>query len=317
MSTKFSAILLVVTMLTSIILSNISYAEATLPSNRAIDPIVSTNWLKANLAMDRLVIIDIRSSSEYEEGHITNAINLPFDAVSSAWATSTDDLILELPKEADLFKVIGDCGITEESLVVIVTTVEEAPAPPYTLANATRVADTLIYAGIKNVAILDGGYSRWIEEGKAITTEIPEMKKVVYSNRVNNEMFVSTEYVQKHIGKSVIIDARDADVYFGIAIESFAQKAGHIPTARSLPTPWMWKEDGTYKPIDVLEEMASGVINEDKDKEVIIYCGVGGYASSWWFILTQVLGYENVKIYDGAAQAWVKDNFMIPYRWTF
>lgn len=282
---------------------------------RSIDPIVSTDWLEAQLATGGLVIIDVRETQVYEAGHIPHAISVPFSAVS-AWATSTDELLMELPEEADLFKVIGDCGLTPDSKVVIVTTLDKAPAPPYSLADATRVTDTLIYAGVKNVAILDGGHPKWVREGRETTTEVPEISPVTYNSTVCSETFVSTEYVKDHIGKSLIIDGRDADEYFGVTIDPFAEKAGHIPTARSLPARWMWEEDGTYKPVELLGQMAAGVVHQSKREEIIVYCGVGGYASSWWFVLTQLLGYTNVKLYDGAAEAWAKDNAMVLYSWT-
>jgi thiosulfate/3-mercaptopyruvate sulfurtransferase len=300
----------------SLLFGSAAFAGNASPPARAIDPIVSTEWLQANSGLKNLVILDIRSAADYEAGHIPNAVNVPFVVPESAWITVRDGLLLELPDEAALFETIGSCGITADSLVVIVTTKATPPNPPYPLANATRVADTLIYAGVKNVAILDGGYPKWAAEGRPVTKEVPKVKKVKYTGKVNPEMFVSAEYVLKHIGRSVIIDARDADVYFGVKIEPFANQPGHIPTARCLPTPWMWNEDGTYKQKEVLAEMASSLIGDNKSKEVIVYCGVGGYASSWWYVLTQVLGYENVKIYDGAAQDWVRNNYMVKYQWT-
>ena len=163
------------------------------------------------------------------------------------------------------------------------------------------------------------GDTKWLAEDRPATAEVPVVTPVTYRGRVDQAMFISIEYVQKHIGKAVIIDARDADVYFGVTIEPFAPKEGHIPSARSLPTPWMWKlnPDGTYrcKDTETLGAMASGVVGRYKGIEAIVYCGVGGYASSRWFVLTQVLGYENVKIYDGSAQEWVRYYDMVPYQW--
>ena len=302
--------------------------------SRKIDPIVSTDWLADNLENEGLVIIDIRSPADYAAAHIPGSINEPFvtgfDPIcgpSSNWITGrevgSNCLWLQLPQKEDLFETIGNLGITKRSLVVIVTAPNAGEPPYYGLANATRVADTLIYAGVKNVAILDGGYPKWVAEGKPTDNVVPQVIPIEYNSKVNKEMFVSIEYVRKHIGRTVIIDARDAEVYFGAAIEPFAPKEGHIPTARSLPTPWMWKlnPDGTYtyKDAEILRAMASGVIGrhgKHRDKEIIVYCGVGGYASSWWFVLTQVLRYENVRIFDGSAQEWVMNDYdMVPYEW--
>lgn len=282
---------------------------------RSIDPIVSPEWLEGQLPSGELVILDIRFAEEYEAGHIPGAISVPF-AIVSAWSDCTDDLLLELPAEADLLKVIGDCGMTAESRVVIVGRREEAGGPPYPLADAVRVAVTLIYAGVRNVAVLSGGHAKWLAEGRETTTAVPEVTPLAYSSPVDDDMFVSTEYVKDHIGSSVIVDGRDPDQYFGASIDPFADMRGHIPTARSLPLIWVWEADGTYRPVEFIERMAAGVIGEDKEHEILCYCGVGGYASTWWFLLTQLLAYANVKIYDGSMEAWVKDNPLVQYTWT-
>lgn len=122
------------------------------------------------------------------------------------------------------------------------------------------------------------------------------------------EPIVSTEWLAENLDREnlVIIDIRSGDAY--------AQ--GHIPNARSLPTPWMWNEDGTYKSIDTLKEMAAGVIGKQGKREIIVYCGVGGYASSWWFVLGRVLGYDKVRLYDGSAEEWTRNNEMVKYTWT-
>jgi thiosulfate/3-mercaptopyruvate sulfurtransferase len=298
---------------------------------RKIDPIVSTDWLEDNLDREGLIILDIRDPGAYGPGHIPGSINEPFVTAfdptcrgpSSNWIVGSEDCLwLQLPEKEDLFETIGNLGITKHSLVVIVTAPNPGEPAFYGLANATRVADTLIYAGVRNVAILDGGYPRWVAEGKPTETAVPQVTAIEYDSKVNKEMFVSRKYVRGHIGEAVILDARDAEVYFGAAIEPFAPKEGHIPTARSLPTPWIWvlNSDGTYtyKDAEILKAMASGVIGRHGrhgDQEIVVYCGVGGYASSWWFVLTQVLGYEDVKLYDGSAQEWVRYYDMVPYEW--
>jgi len=299
----------------SVLLAGFALAKNAPHSSRLIEPVVSTDWVAANRGLENLVILDVRSDKEYGAGHIPKSINVPFSVPVSAWIVMRDELLLEFPEPAALFGTIGSCGITPGSLVVIVSATATPPNPPYPLADATRAADTLIYAGVKNLAILDGGYPKWAKEGKPTTAEIPKVKTVTYQGEISKTMVVSMEYVQKQKGKALIVDARDTDVYIGLAMEPFANKAGHIPGATSLPAPWIWNQDGTYKDKALLNAAASGIIAKDKAKEIIVYCGVGGYASSWWFVLTQVLGYQNVKIYDGAAQEWVRNNDMVAYQW--
>jgi thiosulfate/3-mercaptopyruvate sulfurtransferase len=283
---------------------------------RCIAPLVSTDWLEAQLAAGELVIVDIRFAEEYAAGHIPGAVSAPFSPVSG-WAESDDKLMLELPRDDDLFKLIGDCGITAESKVVVAGRLEEAGGPPYPLADAARVATTLVYAGVNDVAILDGAYPKWVEENRPVTTQVTQVTPVPYIGAPNRSMWVSTEYVKSRLGSSVIIDGRDADQYFGVSIDPFADMRGHIPTARSLPLVWVWEPDCTYRPAELIERMAAGVIGDDKTREVLAYCGVGGYASTWWFLLTQMFGYTNVKIYDGSMEAWVDEgNPLVQYTWT-
>lgn len=284
---------------------------------RSIAPIVSAEWLEANRNAEGLVIVDIRPAAAYDAAHIPGSISEPFAVPSSAWITMRDDLLLELPEETELFATIGALGIDAKSRVVIITSPNPGEPPSYGLSNGTRVAGTLIYAGVPNVAVLDGGFGQWQAEGLPVTTEVSSVTPVAYVGEVDDELFVSRQYVEQRVGRVRIVDARDAEVYFGTTTEPFAAQAGHIPSARSLPAPWVWHpEDSTYREVDVLRQMAAGVIRgRDKRDEVIVYCGVGGYSSTWVFLLTQVLGYGNVKFYDGAAQDWARYNDLVPYRW--
>lgn len=239
---------------------------------------------------------------------------------------------MELPPVEDIVANIKAVGITGDSKVVVVsrTVGHELFGPAeYAVAGATRVAVTLIYAGIENVAILDGGWDKWVADGRDTTTEVPEITPSTYTADVNEAMFVSMDYVQERIGRILrckIVDSRDADVYFGVTNEPWAQYPGHIPSAKSLPVPWLWNVDvnyTTYKDTAVLEDMAAGVVGGQVcswwgcfPREIIIYCGVGGYASTNYFVLSEVLGYENVKIYDGSAQEWTwADNPVVLYEW--
>lgn len=284
-------------------------------NNRIIDAMVSTEWLTANRGTEHLVILDIRPSEAYQASHIPGSINEPFSVPYSVWITMRDGLLLEMPPAEELFYSIGSLGISENTRVVVVSAPNPGEPVFYGLSNATRVAATLIYAGIRQAAILDGGFAKWAAEGLPTTTEVPQTIPVEYSGNVDQNLLVSEQDVVRSINRVPIIDARDADVYFGVTIEPFANQAGHIPSASSLPAPWIWRADGTYLDTQTLGKMAQGVIRGSKNHEVVVYCGVGGYGSAWWFVLTQVLGYQNVKLYDGGAQDWVRSHQLYPYRW--
>ena len=297
-------------------------------------PIVDTQWLEDNLNNEDLVILDVRNPDEYTAvaGHIPGAINSPEWMWYVGYPMVDDPPWLELPPDGDIFANIQAAGITGDSLVVIVSrTVDSAAGPAvFALAGATRVAATLIYAGIENVAILNGGWDLWLAEGRDTTPDVPVITPSTYEGEVNEAMFVSMDYVQDRIGRilrSKIVDSRDADVYFGVTLEElWTTYPGHIPGAKSLPVPWLWTFTdgiGTYKGTDVLGDMAAGVVGGQVcgwwgcfPREIIVYCGVGGYASTNYFVLSEVLGYENVKIYDGSAQEWtLAGNPVNLYEW--
>jgi thiosulfate/3-mercaptopyruvate sulfurtransferase len=300
-------------MTTPIEVSSVVPTFAVLPSAavwaRDVSPFVSTDWVQQNLENSKVVTVDTRKVEEYKGGHIPGAVSAPF----GSWIVERNKLLLELPADDDLINLIGSLGIKPYSTVVVVSTADN----DYSRADATRVAWTMIVAGLKNVAVLEGGYAKWLKEQKAVSTEAVSPKEEAYKGKVNKDSLASKAYVMNRIGKSVIVDNRDASVYFGVATEPFAPKAGHIGTAVNLPTPWVYTKEGALLPEETLEAMAVGVIGKDRSKEVICYCGVGGYASTWWFILTQMLGYRNVKFYDGSAQDWVMDPKapMSAYRW--
>lgn len=274
---------------------------------KPVAPVVSTQWLAQ---AHNVVIVDVRVGG-YDQGHIPGSISIP-GFPFGPWSVGTPfdvpdptlGLWMEFPTANALAGLLASNGITLKSTVVVVG----APGEPaeYGYADATRVAITLIYAGVKNVAILDGGFPQWVADGRPVTSAIPVITPVnPYAVRPPANMVVGTEYVQKHIGKSIIIDARDAVVYLGGQTEPWTPDAlGHIPTAVSLPAPLIWDSGGIYRSAADLQDMVTAAIGHGKGKEIIVYCGVGGYGSSWWFVLTQILGYQHVKFYDGSAQAW-------------
>jgi len=286
------------------------------PTRALIDPIVSTQWLADNKTFPNLVILDARAPDNYAKGHIPGAINVPGLGNFYLCLFATDcGLWMELPEEGALLTTIGNAGITGDSLVVVVGRTVD-PYAPYAVADAARTAITLLYAGVKNVALLNGGYDKWAAEGRTTSTVPVTPTAVTYTGAVNKAMFVTKDYVEKKIGKSTIVEAREADIYFGIIQEPWTVRAGHIPSAKDLPAPWFWtfakdKEGaityGTWKDGDVIREMALAVLGEDASEEIIVYCGVGGYAGPVWFALTQMIGYTNVKIYDGSMQEWSAD----------
>ena len=273
-------------------------------------PLVSAEELNDVKDFKNVVLIDVRSEDEYLAGHIPGSINLPFSMPVCGWCIS-GELWMELPDVDSLENMLGNAGIENNSKIILISGVAEAPNPPYPLANATRVLATLHYVGLKKVSILDGGINKWIMDGLGLDNEQASLPEKPFIAHTDQGLFVDAEYVENSIGNKIILDTRDSVVFVGDVIEPWADKAGHISTALSLPAVLFWNVDGTYKSFDELKALVEQVIGiEKKNEEIIIYCGVGGYTSSGYFVLHDVLGYKNVKLYDGSAQEWVIDHDM-------
>jgi thiosulfate/3-mercaptopyruvate sulfurtransferase len=265
-----------------------------LAQSREIPPIVSADWLAKRLGDPGLIVLDIRNSEQYKKGHIPGAMNVPMNA----WAISSNGLSLELPSDDALHDLIGKAGMHASSHAVVVNRTDT----DFGRADATRVAWTCVLAGIPNASVLDGGYNSWVRERKTISTEAVNARPGTCNAKINRLLVASKSDVLNRIGKSILADTRVPEDYFGIT-----SKPGHIRSAVNLPTPWVFASDGTFRKEDELRAMAAGVIGTNRSKEVILYCGVGGYASTWWFVLTQILGYRNVKLYDGSIEEWLQD----------
>jgi len=157
------------------------------PTTRTIDPIVSTQWLADNTGSQNLVILDTRSPDNYAKGHIPNAVNVPGLGNFYLNLFCKDcGLWMELPEDQALFTTIGNAGITGNSRVVVVGRTVD-PYAPYAVADAARAAITLLYAGIENVAILNGGYDKWAADGKTTSTVPVTPTAVAYSGVANRQ----------------------------------------------------------------------------------------------------------------------------------
>jgi thiosulfate/3-mercaptopyruvate sulfurtransferase len=267
---------------------------------RDINPFVSAEWLETNVKTPGLIVIDIRSAAAYKMRHIPGSLNAGLEI----WTVNENNLLRELPLDDDLLRLIGLLGIKDNSKVVVAGKGES----DFDRADAIRVAWTLLVAGIKNVSVLDGGFPKWLQNKKPITAESSPPSPGEYKGTINTSMIASRKYLSGRIGKSIILDARTPEVYFGVTVESFASKPGHIRSALNLPAPWTYTKDGLLRSHSELEGMADAVIGTgNKSKGIVVYCGVGVYASVWSYILTEVLGYKDVKVYDGSMQEWIMD----------
>jgi thiosulfate/3-mercaptopyruvate sulfurtransferase len=266
---------------------------------RDVAPIVSADWLEKNLANPKVVILDVRKVEDYKAGHIPGAVNVFY----GSWAIKKGDLLNELPANDDLFDTIGSAGIDANSIVVIVGITDTVPNQ----FDMTRVAWTLKYAGVNNVAILNGGQNQWVKANKPLSADVVKAKSKAYRGKINRGLFVNKDYVMSRLGKAIILDTRAPAFYQGKEKLPFVPKLGRIKGAVNLPVGQLYTPEGLYKDEAALMALATAAVGSDKMKEIIAYCDTGKTCTAWTFVLTDLFGYQDVKVYDGSSMEWLKD----------
>ncbi|NPU85179.1 MAG: sulfurtransferase [Syntrophaceae bacterium] len=266
---------------------------------REIAPIVSVDWLDANLDNPRLIVIDVRKVEQYMEGHIPNAVS----SFYRAWAFRKGELYSEIPEVDDLQEMVGEAGIGTDSLVVVAGSV----ATPRESYQSARVACTLQYAGIPNVALLDGGIDAWLRGKKRLSTLLRKPAAKPFTAKLKRDFIADKDYVKARMGKVLLLDVREPEIFSGKKKLDCITRAGHIPGAVNMPTSCAFTEDGTFKSPAMLAAIAEAAIGKDLSREVVTYCDVGQCCPTWAFILRELLGYHSVRIYDGSTQEWTAD----------
>lgn len=266
---------------------------------REMAPIVSTDWLMEHMKNPKLVILDVRRVEEYREGHIPGAIN----AFYGSWAYMKDGLYSSLPEKDDLDDTIGYFGIDFDNWVVVVGCMD-TPRLSY---QSARVACTLQYAGIINVALLDGGINKWIAEKKPLSQKIERRKSKKFQGKYVGDKFADAKYVKDGLGKLVLLDVREPEYFSGQKKLDCIPKMGHIPGAFNLPTSCAFNKDKTFKAKEELAAIAEPAVGKDRSVAIVTYCDTGQCCPIWSYLLTQILGYTNVRLYDGGMQEWMRD----------
>jgi len=261
--------------------------------------LVSTQWAADHLndPKVRLIEVDVDTTA-YDQGHIAGAVGWN-------WQTQLQDNIRrDLIDKTALEKLLGQSGVSNDTTVVL-----------YGDNNnwfAAYAFWQLKYYGHKDVRLMNGGRKKWLEEKRPITTDAPKIAPASYrATGPDESVRARKEQVFALLEKKTsgqLVDVRSVDEFTGKIIappgmSETAQRAGHIPTAANIPWAQAANEDGTFKSADQLRQLyqGKGVTGQG---EVIAYCRIGERSSHTWFVLKYLLGYDNVKNYDGSWTEW-------------
>jgi len=273
-------------------------------------PLVSAEWLSQRLNDDNLVVIDLRNkidNGSYEtflDGHIPGAIHSNY--LTDGWRVGRDGVVGLLPKAEQFESLARQLGVSASSHVVIVP----AGVSSTDFGSSARGYWTFKVFGHENVSILDGGFAGWqmaypdqIEAGPFVAPDAGD-----FVAQFQPDIYIGTEGVANYVnnsGDAVLVDGRNASQFYAEAKHPKATKAGRIPSAILMSQAHAYAEDSNrLKSKDELEKI---YVDLD-DKTIVSYCNTGHWAATNWFVMSEVLGLENVRLYDGSMVEWTANS---------
>ncbi|MCU0499368.1 MAG: sulfurtransferase [Anaerolineae bacterium] len=263
--------------------------------------LVSTDWVAAHLNDPNIRIIESNEDPLlYPSGHIPGAVQVD-------WTTDLNDPVRRdyLDKEG-FERLAARIGITPDTTVVF-----------YGDKNnwwATYAFWVFQLFGHTNARVMDGGRTKWEQEQRELTRQVPSYPATQYTAPERNDQQIRAfrEQVLQHVRENKpLVDVRSPDEYSGKLLhmanypQEGALRGGHIPGAQSIP--WARAanpDDGTFKPADQLKAIYLEEKGLKPDDEIIAYCRIGERSSHTWFVLKYLLGFENVRNYDGSWTEW-------------
>ena len=258
--------------------------------------LVSTDWVKEHLDDPKVKLIEIDVDTQaYSAGHVPGAVGWN-------WQTQLQDPVRrDILSQEELERLLGEAGVSPEDTVVL-----------YGDNNNWFAAYgfwLLKLYGHPDVRLMDGGRVKWLnEDDKELTADPPRVTPTTYESQGHSpELRAKLEDVRRVLAEhnQNLVDVRSPDEFTGKIIAppglpETAQRAGHIPGAKSVPWSTAVAPDGTFKPADDLRRIYLESAGVDPDRPTIAYCRIGERSSHTWFVLKYLLGLDEVKNYDGS-----------------
>lgn len=249
------------------------------------DIITSVEFVKMIKADKNLIIIDASKADSYNKTHIKNAVNIPH---KSLYQENTIEGLLQSPSE--LATIFGNKGVSESGSIVVY----DGGSQKY----ASRLYWVLKYLGAPHVKILHKDMNEWRNARVPITNMPTNLAKTTFTPKVNKAIIADIAYVKS--GQAVIVDNRTASEYNGTADNS----DGHLPGAINIDHKDLLTDTDGFKSKEALEAIATQY-GLTPDKAIVVYCITSVRAAVFYTAFVNILGYTNIKVYDGAYLEWV------------
>ncbi len=263
------------------------------------ESLVSTEWVAEHGGDANVCLIEVDvDTAAYEQGHITGAVGWN-------WQSQLQQPVRrDVVGQAEMEQLLGNAGVDNATTIVL-----------YGDNNnwfAAWAFWQIRYYGHGDVKLMNGGRAKWVAEGRPLTTDVPRPASKTYTAAAPDESIRAyRDQVLAGVGAGSIalVDVRSPQEFSGELLappnlpQEGSQRGGHIPGAANIPWAQAANEDGTFKSAGELAELY-GDQGIDGSRETVAYCRIGERSSHTWFVLTQLLGYNNVRNYDGSWTEW-------------
>lgn len=264
------------------------------------DTLVSIDWLSKNLEKKNIVILDVGAFTHYEKGHIPGAVQAfgPWQKMNASFVG------FMMPTVDELNRMIRSYGVNNDTFVILY---DEGITAQDTCKSA-RALWTLHTLGHDKVAILDGGFAAWEQADKPVSKEPAVPMPGNFTGKMVPSKLATLAEVEKALRSPdvVFVDNRGADEDFGHEKRSEIKRYGHLPNSRLWPASYVTNAGINFSPsfmreMSEIQQMAKGVgIPADKNTVIITYSNHGLQAAMGYYVLHDLLGYKNVKLFDGS-----------------
>ncbi|HFE48738.1 MAG TPA: sulfurtransferase [Chromatiaceae bacterium] len=271
--------------------------------------LVDAEWLSAHL--DEVVILDVRKETESfaKEGHIEGAILVNVKKVRVKRDIDGVSLTRMRPDKKRFEQFIARHGVDSDSTVVITHRGQK----PGNVAGAARLYWQFRYHGFDNVALLDGGNAAWVDALEDLSSDTPPVKTGrFHAGDRNDKLLATTPLVAQAVAGDnayVPVDTRPLRFHIGLAQRDYVYAPGHLPRSRLFPYAFLHPEHGAMRFLPLAElKAAFADLDIDPQAPIITYCNSGYEASSVWFVLHELLGNPDARLYDGSLHEWTQDS---------
>ncbi|MEC9366065.1 MAG: sulfurtransferase [Chloroflexota bacterium] len=256
--------------------------------------LVSTKWVEDNLDNKNLKIIDIRKGEDYEAGHLPGALSYP----KTELQIESGGVKGLIPPSTDISNKLSSLGVKSEDTILIYDGNKNL--------WSTRLLWTLDVYGHEDARMMDGSFGLWEKENRSVTNEAPSIKTSDYkfTGTANSELVTSIDTVLGSLDdtSSVVLDTRGAEEFAGRDVR--ANRGGHIPGAIHVNWVNNVDEDGRFLSAADLKKLYGTANVTDDLSDIYTLCQTAVRATHSWFVLADLLGFDNVSVYDGSWTEW-------------